>query len=161
MDRSYTILLRIFLILGAVIILQYSPIAESVNNILVSEHGAKADGVTDDSTAFLGAWREACSSPEEAMICVPSGRYLVHPTVFSGPCASANITFVVDDGRLAARSEAEGYSASDYWLMFENVNGLTFKGGYLDGRGSALWSCKNEDGQCPSGATVSQDELVD
>ncbi|XP_031501019.1 polygalacturonase-like [Nymphaea colorata] len=152
MEDSHTIV-TVFLILWALIVL-HSQIAESLNNIVVSEYGAKADGATDDSPAFLRAWREACSSTEEATIYVPSGHYLVHPTAFSGPCANDNITLVVDGGRLVARTEAEGYSDSSYWLMFESVRGLTFKGGYLDGKGSSLWSCKAEDGECPSGAST-------
>ncbi|KAF3780529.1 Polygalacturonase [Nymphaea thermarum] len=152
MEGSHTIA-TVFLILWALVAL-HSPIAESLNNIVVSEYGAKADGVTDNSPAFLKAWREACSSTEEATIYVPAGHYLVHPTAFSGPCANDNITLVVDGGRLVARTEAKGYSESAYWLMFESVRGLTFKGGYLDGKGSSLWSCKGEDGECPSGATT-------
>lgn len=85
---------------------------------------------------------------------VPPGLYLVHPTLFSGPCVCSNMGVQID-GRLIPRTESEGYGTSDYWLKFERVKGMTFSGGYLDGMGSALWSCKAGKRKCPYGTRVS------
>ncbi|CAN6454486.1 unnamed protein product [Victoria cruziana] len=96
---------------------------------VVSDYGAKGDGKTDNSASFLKAWKDACSS---------------------GPCVCSNMGVQID-GRLIPRTESEGYGTSDYWLKFERVKGMTFSGGYLDGMGSALWSCKAGKRKCPYG----------
>lgn len=48
--------------------------------------GAKGDGVSDDSQAFLSAWNSACKV-YGATINIPSGfRFLIKPLTLQGPC---------------------------------------------------------------------------
>ncbi|CAN6439354.1 unnamed protein product [Victoria cruziana] len=94
----------------------------------ITSYGAKADGVTDSSAAFLKA----------STLYVPSGQFLLHPTLFSGPCRNTEILVEVDGDLIASK---------DY-----NLYGLAFQGGYIDGKGSALWACKAGKRNCPYGA---------
>ncbi|KAF3771618.1 Polygalacturonase [Nymphaea thermarum] len=144
-NSSNLLIMRLTIILVALV---HSLSAKTLN--VVTDYGAKADGVSDNSASFLKAWKEACSTAGEATVYVPSGQYLVRPTLFSGPCVSTNVTVQVD-GKLIPRTDSEGYGTSSYWLQFQGVKGMTFKGGYLDGKGSALWSCKAGKGKCPDG----------
>ncbi|KAG6526504.1 hypothetical protein ZIOFF_016489 [Zingiber officinale] len=52
----------------------------------VMDFGAKANGVTDDSQAFLAAWKQACNSSGQTKVLVPVGTYFLNPVEFSGPC---------------------------------------------------------------------------
>ncbi|XP_031500808.1 polygalacturonase-like [Nymphaea colorata] len=145
-NSSNLLIMRLIIILVALV---QSLSAKTLN--VVADYGAKADGVSDNSASFLKAWKDACSTAGEATVYVPSGQYLLRPTLFSGPCVCTNITVQVD-GKLIPRTDSEGYGTSSYWLQFQGVKGMTFKGGYLDGKGSALWSCKAGKGMCPDGA---------
>ncbi|XP_042047267.1 polygalacturonase ADPG1-like isoform X2 [Salvia splendens] len=54
----------------------------------VDAFGAKGDGVSDDTKAFVNAWKKACSKQGSSIFLVPKGkRYLVSATKFKGPCA--------------------------------------------------------------------------
>ncbi|KAG6530292.1 hypothetical protein ZIOFF_012519 [Zingiber officinale] len=60
----------------------------------VMDFGAKADGTTDDSQAFLAAWKEACNSSGQAKVLVPVGTYFLNPVEFRGPCPGVqDLTF--------------------------------------------------------------------
>ncbi|KAF3795918.1 Polygalacturonase [Nymphaea thermarum] len=146
-----TTILLIALLLPLVL-LQSATAAEKTFNVL--NYGAKADAVTDDSPAFLKAWSAVCAAATSsaATMYVPSGQYLLHPTLFYGPCVNGNITVQID-GHLVASSNYTLYGAKGYWLKFDRVKGLRIQGGYLHGKGSALWACKAGSGTCPSGAT--------
>ncbi|XP_031482800.1 polygalacturonase-like [Nymphaea colorata] len=117
----------------------------------IMSYGAKADGVTDNSAAFLKAWSAACSASQAATLYVPSGQFLLHPALFSGPCKNSKIIVQVD-GNLIASTDYKLYGAAGYIMKFNNVKGLSFQGGYIDGKGSALWACKAGKGNCPYGA---------
>ncbi|XP_049932523.1 polygalacturonase-like isoform X3 [Nymphaea colorata] len=118
----------------------------------VLSYGAKSDGATDNSAAFLKAWSAVCAQSDAAVtMYVPSGSFLLHPTMFTGPCKSKS-TVVQIDGNLVASSDYNLYEAAGYWLKFKNVQGLTFEGGQLDAKGSALWECKAQKTNCPDGA---------
>ncbi|KDP23092.1 hypothetical protein JCGZ_01182 [Jatropha curcas] len=94
----------------------------------VMRYGAKPDGKTDSTRAFLASWTEACASTVPATINVPPGRFLINN----------KIIFQGNNG---------------YWLIFEYVDGVTLSGGVLDAKGSSLWSCKISGKNCPTGAT--------
>lgn len=48
----------------------------------VDSFGAVGDGISDDTQAFLSAWKQACSA-EKSVLLVPEGRrYLVNATRF-------------------------------------------------------------------------------
>ncbi|KAM0932384.1 putative galacturonan 1,4-alpha-galacturonidase [Dioscorea sansibarensis] len=58
--------------------------AGGVFNVL--SFGAKADGTTENSKAFLDTWKAACNATGYAKFVVPSGTYLLGPVRFTGPC---------------------------------------------------------------------------
>lgn len=120
----------------------------------VTTLGAKPDGKTDSTKAFLSAWAKACASVNPAVIYVPAGRFLLRNAVFSGPCKNSLITFRIA-GTLVAPSDYRVIGNAGNWLLFQHVNGVTISGGILDGQGTGLWACKNSGKSCPSGATVS------
>lgn len=120
----------------------------------VRSYGAKPDGKTDSTKAFLAAWTQACASTKSATIYVPKGRFLLSRVAFQGPCKN-NATFLRIDGSLVAPSDYRVIGSSQNWIIFEHVNGVKVSGGVIDGRGTGLWSCKNSGKTCPDGATVS------
>ncbi|BAT74833.1 hypothetical protein LR48_Vigan01g132600 [Vigna angularis] len=120
----------------------------------VINFGAKSDGKTDSTKAFLNAWAKACASTSSASIYVPRGRFLLRSATFGGQCHNQAITFTID-GTLVAPSDYRVIGSSGKWLQFEGVNGVSIRGGVLDGQGTALWNCKNSGkGNCPTGATT-------
>ena len=120
----------------------------------VVSFGAKSDGRTDSTKAFLNAWAKACASTNPSSVYVPQGRFLLRSATFGGQCHNKAITFTID-GTLVAPSDYRVTENADKWLQFEGVNGVSIRGGVLDGQGTALWSCKNSGkGNCPTGATV-------
>ncbi|KAI9126868.1 hypothetical protein K1719_002464 [Acacia pycnantha] len=116
----------------------------------VIDSGAKPDGETDSTQAFLNAWQKACDSAQPAGIYVPDGRFLLRKTVFGGAaeCNNKAITITIN-GTLVAPSD---YNDSN-WIEFYNVDGVSIHGGLLDGQGTSLWACKNSSGNCLTGAT--------
>ncbi|OAY45597.1 hypothetical protein MANES_07G074900v8 [Manihot esculenta] len=118
----------------------------------VQSYGAKPDGTTDSTKAFLAAWAQVCGSSEPASLYVPSGRFSLGKVTFQGPCKNSAILITID-GTLVAPSDYSAIGHEKNWLMFEHVDGVTVSGGILDGQGTALWSCKASGKSCPSGAT--------
>ncbi|XP_017618939.1 polygalacturonase-like [Gossypium arboreum] len=119
----------------------------------VLSFGAKPNGKTDSTKAFLMAWEAACSSADSTMIYVPKGRYLLGSMAFKGGCKSPQITFRID-GTLVAPQDYRLLGKSTDWLSFEGVNGVSILGGALDAKGPSLWACKASHSNCPSGATT-------
>ncbi|XP_077211822.1 polygalacturonase-like [Tasmannia lanceolata] len=117
----------------------------------VEDFGAKGDGQTDAGQAFLKAWALACESTTPMTIYVPRKRYLLRPVVFQGPCNNTRIIFNMEGILMAPDYNAMG--TIDTWLMFDDVEGVSIIGGYLDGQGSSLWACKASGKVCPSGST--------
>ncbi|PKI78120.1 hypothetical protein CRG98_001448 [Punica granatum] len=113
--------------------------------------GAKADGESDSSKAFLSAWSSACASSSPATINVPAGSFYIKSATFDGPCRST-VTFKIA-GTLVAPSDYSVIGSTDNWIIFHQVNGLNVVGGVLDGQGSGLWACKASGKGCPQGAT--------
>lgn len=122
----------------------------------VESFGAKSDGNTDCTKAFLSAWAAACSSTPSSTIYVPAGRFLIGSSaIFGGQsCKSSSITFRID-GTLVAPSNFNVIGHSGNWIKFERVTGVSVIGGTLDGQGTNLWACKNSGKNCPKGAIVS------
>ncbi|KAL6578197.1 hypothetical protein OROMI_010525 [Orobanche minor] len=121
----------------------------------VRSFGAKPDGKTDCTKAFLSAWGSACTSTAPATIYVPPGRYLLRNACFAGKlCRNTAITMRID-GTLVAPSDYSVLGNSGTWLQFERVSGVSIHGGTLDGQGIKLWACKKNisGGSCPKGAT--------
>ncbi|KAK1282968.1 putative polygalacturonase [Acorus calamus] len=61
----------------------------------VVDFGAARDGETDDSQAFLKAWRATCDAVtgSPTMIVPPRKTFLVKPVHFAGPSKSINLSF--------------------------------------------------------------------
>ncbi|KAH9782592.1 Pectin lyase-like superfamily protein [Citrus sinensis] len=90
--------------------------------------GAKFDGRTDSTKAFLAAWAKVVSQPRPQPFTCHLG---VTPSDYN----------VIGDG--------------GNWILFEHVNGVYIYGGILDGQGAGLWACKRSgNNNCPSGATT-------
>ncbi|KAE8734301.1 allyl alcohol dehydrogenase family protein [Hibiscus syriacus] len=68
----------------------------ATKNYNVLDFGAKPNGKTDSTKAFLMAWQAACGSTESTMVYVPKGRYLLGSMDFRGLCKSPHITFRID-----------------------------------------------------------------
>ncbi|XP_020109907.1 polygalacturonase ADPG1-like [Ananas comosus] len=59
----------------------------------VMDYGAKGDGTSDDTCAFLHAWHAACADSSSPTVLVPSGStFMLKQLNFEGPCKS-NIHF--------------------------------------------------------------------
>ncbi|RZC91097.1 hypothetical protein C5167_028933 [Papaver somniferum] len=108
-----------------------------VNN--VANFGAKADGKTDSSKAFLKAWEISCNSSE--------------PSTIYDRVKVPKITFQID-GILIAPDFKQMQPSVENWLKFDRVKGVSIIGGVLDGRGSSLYSCKLAKKACPRGPTT-------
>lgn len=149
MNLNYLLVVQAFLIL----VFQYSVVSESTVSYNVRNYGAKPDGRTDSTKAFLSAWGAACGSIRPSTIYVPPGRFLLRDARFSGQCKNRGVTFQID-GTLVAPADIWAIGNIGNWLHFEYVDGVNIQGGILDGQGTALWNCKRAGKRCPSGATV-------
>ncbi|XP_050207132.1 probable polygalacturonase At1g80170 isoform X2 [Mercurialis annua] len=133
----------------------------------VDSFGAAGDGVSDDTQAFVNAWKTACSTPKSVFL-VPSGRsYLVNATKFKGPCEEKLVIQI--DGTIIAPDEPDNWDPKlpRIWLDFSKLNGVLFQGkGVIDGSGSKWWasSCKkNKTNPCrgaPTALTIDSSSSV-
>lgn len=121
--------------------------------INVKNFGARNDGKTDATQAFLSAWNVACTSAVPSILYVPKGYYLVKPLIFEGSCKSSNIVLQID-GTLVAPDDYIEVAKSESWIVFHMIDGLQIKGGVLDAKGNHLWNCKASNQGCPDGAKV-------
>ncbi|KAI3880915.1 hypothetical protein MKX03_024611 [Papaver bracteatum] len=111
----------------------------------VADFGAKGDGKTDDTMAFLNAWKKACSSKNAVDLVIPKKKnYRLKPATFKGPCKS-NITVKID-GAIEASADRSDYKRDvRHWIIFMKIKNLVVEGhGTIDGNGNIWWknSCK-------------------
>ncbi|XP_050920526.1 polygalacturonase ADPG1 [Lathyrus oleraceus] len=104
--------------------------APTKNNIYnVVDYGARGDGVTDDTQAFLKAWKNACGAKGASTLLIPPKKlYLVNNLLFNGECKAKSILI------------------QSSWIRIQYVNSLTIDGtstGRIDGFGSTWWPCKS------------------
>ncbi|WCJ38465.1 Pectin lyase-like superfamily protein [Euphorbia peplus] len=144
-------------------------ISERGSKVLVNvdSFGAVGDGVSDDTKAFVNAWKTACSTSKSVFL-VPSGRrYLVNATRFKGPCQDKLVIQI--DGTIVAPDEPQNWDPNlpRLWLDFSKLNGVSFQGnGIIDGSGSKWWasSCKkNKTNPCrgaPTALTIDSSSSV-
>ncbi|XP_073288285.1 probable polygalacturonase At1g80170 [Primulina huaijiensis] len=140
------------------------------NKVLVNVEafGAVGDGVSDDTQAFVNAWKQACSSQIQSVFLVPEGRrYLVNATRFRGPCARKIVIQI--EGTIVAPNEPKNWDPKNprMWLNFYHISKAIFQGnGVIDGSGSKWWaeSCKkNKSNPCkgaPTALTIDSSSAV-
>lgn len=105
----------------------------------VTQHGAKADGTTDNVEAFMQTWVAACHSDSPAKVVVPAGTFLTGPVAFGGPCKSSGPIIFEVQGTIIASTDVSEYSSAE-WFSFENINGLVITGGgTFDAQGGSVW----------------------
>ncbi|KAG2238177.1 hypothetical protein Bca52824_092593 [Brassica carinata] len=114
--------------------------------VSVSDFGAKGDGKTDDTQAFVNAWNKACSSSGAVNLLVPEGKtYFLKPIRLNGPCKSTLTVQIF--GTLSASQNRADYKDLSKWITFDSVNSLSVDGGAtgtVNGNGETWWenSCK-------------------
>ncbi|WVZ17414.1 hypothetical protein V8G54_010396 [Vigna mungo] len=111
----------------------------------VIDFGAKGDGKTDDSQAFLRAWQSTCGAKEMATLVIPPNyQFLLTPLILKGPCQASNIHIQIK-GKIVAPAKNKWISYYFSWILITNVNGLTVDGseGSIHGLGDTWWSCKS------------------
>ncbi|CAL0312185.1 unnamed protein product [Lupinus luteus] len=142
------------LILMIICFMLNSATAEALTYNVVN-FGAKPNSKMDSTNAFLSVWSKACASTNPTAIYVPKGQFMLASSIiFKGPCANKAISIAID-GTLVAPSDYRVIGNAINWLHFESVNGISIRGGVLDGQGTALWDCKNSGkSNCPTGATT-------
>ncbi|PSS13594.1 Polygalacturonaseprecursor [Actinidia chinensis var. chinensis] len=124
----------------------------------VDGFGAVGDGVSDDTQAFVNAWKQACSTPKSVFLVPKRRRYLVNATRFKGPCADNLIIQI--EGTIVAPDEPKNWDPKNprIWLNFFNLTGVVFQGGgVIDGSGNKWWaaSCKkNKSNPCKGAPTA-------
>lgn len=133
----------------------------------VDSFGAAGDGVSDDTKAFVDAWKQACSTSKSVLL-VPHGRqYLVNATKFKGPCADKLVVQI--EGTIVAPDDPKNWDPkfSRNWLEFSSISKVSFQGkGVIDGSGSKWWaaSCKkNKSNPCkgaPTALTIDSSSAV-
>ncbi|CAJ1948718.1 unnamed protein product [Sphenostylis stenocarpa] len=122
------------------------------HNYNVLDFGAKGDGKTDDSQAFIQAWQSTCGAQGVATLLIPQNYvFLLTPILLKGPCYAS--TQIQIRGKVVAAEMNAWPTYKSAWIMISNVNGLTVdgSGGLIDGYGSSWWSCG--DCQRPSAIT--------
>ncbi|RID60560.1 hypothetical protein BRARA_F03708 [Brassica rapa] len=109
----------------------------------VLKFGAEGDGTTDDSKAFVEAWKAMCSSGgSNKTLLIPSDNtFLLQPLVFQGPCNSPSVQVQLDGKIVAPLNKAAWSGLKSYeWVSFHKIIGLTVLGsGTINGRGSSFW----------------------
>ncbi|KAK8508448.1 hypothetical protein V6N12_020229 [Hibiscus sabdariffa] len=118
-------------------------IAASFN---VMDYGAVGNGRTDDSQAFIKAWKGVCGAKvggTTATLVVPQGKtFLLNPLEFEGPCQAKSIHFQLRGTLITPETTSWGNGGA--WISFRSVENLILDGGgKIDGRGSNWWQpCK-------------------
>ncbi|KAK7329460.1 hypothetical protein VNO77_23629 [Canavalia gladiata] len=132
----------------------------------VIDYGAKGDGKTDDSQAFVKAWKDVCGETQDtATLVIPRGRtFMLQPVSFHGPCkpSTINIEF---QGTIIAPKSVEVWKISNdnnkIWILFSNINGLVINGrggGKIDGEGASWWHSNSDISNRPTALQFHQCE---
>ncbi|PHU17381.1 Polygalacturonase [Capsicum chinense] len=122
----------------------------------VTEYGAVGDGSTDDTDAFIAAWKAACQV-ESAVLLAPADRtFMITSTIFSGPC-KPGLEFRVN-GVLMTPEGPDCWPKEDsnkQWLVFYRLDNMTFTGtGTIEGNGEQWWELPCKPHRGPNGSTL-------
>ncbi|KAG4988730.1 hypothetical protein JHK82_031067 [Glycine max] len=114
----------------------------------VIDYGATGNGQTDDSQAFLKAWKDACNaSYGTATLLIPKEKtFMLQPVLFRGPCKPPTVHIKLK-GTIIAPNKIEAWklpkSTRMAWIRFRHISGLVIRGGgwgLIDGQGSPWWN---------------------
>ncbi|KAJ3694211.1 hypothetical protein LUZ60_009691 [Juncus effusus] len=84
----------------------------------VMDYKAVGDGKTDDSQAFLNAWKDICADASVPTLLIPSGKsFAINKITFQGPCKSD--------------THIQKCNNRPYLLGFEGCNNVTVKAIHL------------------------------
>ncbi|XP_058724856.1 probable polygalacturonase At3g15720 [Vicia villosa] len=111
------------------------------NSFDVLKYGAKGDGTSDDTQAFVNAWKDLCGANEGTPTLIVPAKYtfFVRQARFKGPCKSQNLHIQINGNIVAPHRNAWG-PCSQRWLYFLDVHGMKIDGsGVIDGRGEDWW----------------------
>ncbi|KAK3437588.1 exopolygalacturonase [Eucalyptus grandis] len=138
---STLVLLLAALVIGAPsrALAKRNPAHARVKVFDVRKFGAVGDGKTENSKAFLDAWRQACQykGAYRRRLYVPLGTYRLWPVVFEGPCAG--LIIVTIKGVLKGPDDPSTFSLN-HWITFQYIDGMRIHGGgTLDGQGHHAW----------------------
>ncbi|KAI0488862.1 hypothetical protein KFK09_028701 [Dendrobium nobile] len=124
--------------LGALAGGRRTPANPKANMFNVRKFGARGNGRTDDSKAFMKAWKVACASSGAVKLEIPTGTYFVGPLRFNGPCINVSSLTVQMQATLTATTDLNKFK-SPHWVEFGWVDGLILTGGIFDGQGAVSW----------------------
>ncbi|KAF0906723.1 hypothetical protein E2562_012543 [Oryza meyeriana var. granulata] len=112
----------------------------------VVDFGAKGDGVSDDTKAFVAAWAAACKQGASTVLVPSELEFLVGPISFSGPYCKPNILFQLE-GTIVAPTSAKAWgSGLLQWIEFTKLNGISIQGnGIINSRGQQWWTYSDTD----------------
>ncbi|XP_015074404.1 polygalacturonase At1g48100 [Solanum pennellii] len=122
----------------------------------VMEYGAVGDGSTDDTEAFVAAWKAACQV-ESAVLLAPADRiFMITSTIFYGPC-KPGLEFRVN-GVLMTPEGPDCWPKKDskrQWIVFYKLDNMTFSGtGTIEGNGEKWWELPCKPHRGPNGSTL-------
>ncbi|KAL5065459.1 hypothetical protein RYX36_027196 [Vicia faba] len=131
----------------------------------VESFGAKGDGVTDCTQAFMSAWQATCHASGQNRLYIPAGRFLVSSMYFAGPCLAPNPITIQVVGTVLATTDPSEYENGE-WLMFDHINGLKIVGGgVFDGQGQQSWehteNCELSNSECKRNPSPSLVRIAD
>lgn len=95
----------------------------------------------------MRAWVQACHWNGKSRLLVPRGTFSLGEVVFQGKGNGPSAKVVEIKGTLKALADPSSFS-SDYWILFQLVDGvIVIGGGILDGQGASVWKyndCKTK-----------------
>ncbi|XP_039129862.1 polygalacturonase-like [Dioscorea cayenensis subsp. rotundata] len=112
-------------------------------DFVVTDYGAKPDGKTESSKAFLKAWSESCEYNGSARFIIPKGTFYLYPVTFAGPCYNHSSPMVVIQGTLSAPLGLAQFATTRMaWIEFRVLSKLVVNGGgIINGNGQQVWPC--------------------
>ncbi|XP_027927591.1 probable polygalacturonase At3g15720 [Vigna unguiculata] len=112
----------------------------------VIDYGAMGNAETDDSQAFLKAWKDACNASYGIpTLLIPKEKtFMLQPLLFSGPC-NPPIVHIKLKGNIIAPKNIKGWKLGKgtrkAWIGFKRINGLVIRGGgQIDAQGAPWWN---------------------
>ncbi|XP_039685087.1 probable polygalacturonase At3g15720 [Medicago truncatula] len=91
-------------------------VAKTNNNIFnVIAYGARGDGISDDTQAFLRAWNHTCGAEGTSTLVIPPKKlYFVNNLEFRGACKATSILIQLK-GKIVAPPK-KAFKDASYWI---------------------------------------------